>query len=251
MTALSRLGATRSDIRPRHALLTPESHEWITQPGWRGAEFAFLISPDLGAKFAMALVRTDGPAEGPPAAPGVARFIFCLSGRLHLSGGGALGQEGFAFLPPDDGQSVRADAKTRFVLYEWRFLARGPIPGPIPGPVIGTAAAIEGTALRGDDWLMVQKMLPVDAAFDSEFNLMTFQPGGALAYVETHFMEHGLLMLDGGGIYRLDDCWYPVQAGDAIWMGPHVPQWFGALGRAPARYLIYKNYNRSPLEARG
>ena len=79
---------------------------------------------------------------------------------------------------------------------------------------------------------------------------MNFHPGASLAYVETHFMEHGLLMLDGGGVYRLDNRWYPVGAGDAIWMGPHVPQWFGALGRTPSRYLIYKNYNRAPLAER-
>jgi (S)-ureidoglycine aminohydrolase len=65
--------------------------------------------------------------------------------------------------------------------------------------------------------------------------------------VETHFVEHGLLMLDGGGVYRLDDNWYPVAAGDVIWMGPYCPQWFGALGATPARYLIYKNWNRDPL----
>jgi glyoxylate utilization-related uncharacterized protein len=30
--------------------------------------------------------------------------------------------------------------------------------------------------------------------------------------VEIHFMEHGLLMLEGGGIYRLNQHWYPVAA---------------------------------------
>ena len=39
-------GQTRSDIRRNHALLTPESHEWITDPDWPGAEIAYLISPD-------------------------------------------------------------------------------------------------------------------------------------------------------------------------------------------------------------
>ncbi len=51
--------------------------------------------------------------------------------------------------------------------------------------------------------------------------------------VEIHVMEHGLLMLEGGGIYRLGDRWYPVTAGDFIWMAPYCPQWFGALGRRP------------------
>jgi len=44
-------------------------------------------------------------------------------------------------------------------------------------------------------------------------------------------MEHGLMMLEGGGIYRLGDSWYPVTAGDFIWMGPWCPQWFGAIGK--------------------
>ncbi|GAA4215417.1 (S)-ureidoglycine aminohydrolase [Sagittula marina] len=240
-------GQTRSDIRRNHALLTPESHEWITQPDWPGAELAFLISPDMGAKFAMALVRTsDGLSGIAPAAEGVARFIFVLEGRVSASTGQTLEAEGYALLPPDDTAKLTAPAATRFVLFEWRFLPRG----ELPEPIFGSVSEIDGTPLRGDDWLMVQKMLPTDAGFDGEFNIMNFHPGASLAYVETHFMEHGLLMLDGGGVYRLDNEWYPVGAGDAIWMGPHVPQWFGALGRTPSRYLIYKNYNRSPLAQR-
>ena len=71
-----------------------------------------------------------------------------------------------------------------------------------------------------------------------------------------HFGNHMLydcpknvhvLMLQGGGIYRLGECWYPASAGDFIWMGPYCPQWFGALGKAPAKYLIYKDWNRHPL----
>ena len=240
-------GQTRSDIRRNHALLTPESHEWITQPDWPGAELAFLISPDMGAKFAMGLVRAvEDLNEIAPAAAGIARFIFVLGGEVRFSGPPALGPEGYAFLPPQDEITLSASKGTSFVLFEWHFLARG----DLPARVLGTVADIEGTPLRGDDWLMVQKLLPTEAGFDAEFNVMDFHPGASLAYVETHFMEHGLLMLDGGGVYRLDDQWYPVGAGDAIWMGPHVPQWFGALGRDSSRYLIYKNYNRGPLDKR-
>ncbi len=39
----------------------------------------------------------------------------------------------------------------------------------------------------------------------------------------------------------------PVAAGDFIWMGPYCPQWFGALGKGEATYLIYKDWNRHPL----
>jgi (S)-ureidoglycine aminohydrolase len=30
-------------------------------------------------------------------------------------------------------------------------------------------------------------------------------------------------------------------------MGPFCPQWFGAIGKRPAKYLIYKDWNRHPL----
>ena len=45
-------------------------------------------------------------------------------------------------------------------------------------------------------------------------------------------------MLEGQGVYRLGDSWYPVREGDAIWMAPYCPQWFVAMGKGPARTSI-------------
>lgn len=64
---------------------------------------------------------------------------------------------------------------------------------------------------------------------------------------EVHYNQHGLLLLEGQGIYRLGDSWYPVQSGDTIWMAPFVPQWYAALGKTKTRYLLYKDVNRDPL----
>ena len=75
----------------------------------------------------------------------------------------------------------------------------------------------------------------------------SYQPGGHLPFVEVHVMEHGLLMLSGAGVYRLEDDWYPVQAGDEIWMAPYCAQWFVAMGKTPARYLYYKDVNRPAI----
>jgi (S)-ureidoglycine aminohydrolase len=77
-------------------------------------------------------------------------------------------------------------------------------------------------------------------------NIFTYRPGATLPFVETHIMEHGLLMLSGMGVYRLGDDWHPVRAGDVIWMAPYCPQWFVAMGDEPASYLYYKNINRLP-----
>jgi (S)-ureidoglycine aminohydrolase len=78
-------------------------------------------------------------------------------------------------------------------------------------------------------------------------NIFTYQPGATLPFVETHIMEHGLVMLKGQGVYRLDADYHPVQTGDVIWMAPYCPQWFVAMGKTPASYLYYKNVNRAPL----
>jgi (S)-ureidoglycine aminohydrolase len=96
----------------------------------------------------------------------------------------------------------------------------------------------------GDDALQVRGLIPDNPSFDFAVNTMTYLPGAALSMVEIHVMEHGLLMLEGGGIYRLGEHWYPVAEGDFIWMAPYCPQWFGALGKTPAKYLIYKDWNR-------
>mmetsp|Transcript_10452 Transcript_10452/g.33782 ORF Transcript_10452/g.33782 Transcript_10452/m.33782 type:complete len:80 (+) Transcript_10452:229-468(+) len=76
---------------------------------------------------------------------------------------------------------------------------------------------------------------------------MDFNPGEYLVVKENHYNQHGLLLLEGQGIYRLSDKWYPVQNGDAIWMAPFVTQWYAALGKERSRYILYKDTFRDPL----
>jgi len=95
---------------------------------------------------------------------------------------------------------------------------------------------------------VLKTLLPQELSFDLAVNLFTYQPGATLPMVEVHVMEHGLLMLEGQGVYRLGDAWYPVQKGDVIWMAPYCPQWFVSMGKSQARYLYYKDVNRDPLE---
>src|SRR5262249_40088239 len=113
--------------------------------------------------------------------------------------------------------------------------------------LFGNEEEIEDLPFMGDDAARLKTLLPDTPAFDLAVNIFTFQPGATLPMVETHIMEHGLLMLQGCGVYRLDNDWYPVQAGDVIWMAPYCPQWFVATGKTPARYLYYKDVNREAL----
>jgi len=105
----------------------------------------------------------------------------------------------------------------------------------------------KGQPLRGNEAARLQTLLPNQPAFDMAVNILTFQPGATSPSVEAHIMEHGLLMLQGQGIYRLDSDWHPVHAGDVIWTAPYCPQWFVAMGNTPASYICYKDVNRDPM----
>lgn len=242
-----RLGETRSSVRERHALMSADSHERTTLPNWPGSEVIYVITPQLGARFTEYFADLPEHAVGREPVAGIERFVFVLSGKVELAIDGAthaLDPEGYAFIPADHAHTIRAVAQSRLVVLEKPYVA---LQGrETPDVVVGSAGAIKAAPMKGDDTLMLQKLLPADQRFDCEVNIMDFSPGASLPYVETHFMEHGLLMLNGGGIYRLDSSWYPVEAGDVIWMGPFSAQWFGAIGRTNARYLIYKNWNRDP-----
>lgn len=181
------------------------------------------------------------------AAAGVERVIFVRSGAvaLKLPGGGSaqrLAAESFAYLPPDRPHEIKATEPTTLVVFEKPFQRA---PGvELPEALVGAAADVPAEPFQGDEHARLQTLLPSDERYDMAVNLFTYQPGATLPQVEIHVMEHGLVMLDGMGVYRLGDSWHPVAQGDVIWMASYCPQWFVAMGKSPARYLYYKDVNR-------
>ncbi|HTI33851.1 MAG TPA: (S)-ureidoglycine aminohydrolase [Miltoncostaea sp.] len=238
----------RSAVRRDHAVITPETHVPGPVPGWTGAEHVTLIAPRMGARFAMALARLDaGGVAGPPRA-GAGRAVYCLEGSLTLSAEGLdhrLTPGALAYVPPDAVHALRADTAARIVLFDKPHVAA---PGAARGRlVVNDASSVAPQPLLGDPALRVTALIPEAPELDLAVNLMTFDPGAALPFTETHVMEHGLLVLEGTLVYRLGDDWYPIRAGDAVWMGPFCPQWACAHGTTPATYLLYKDWNRDPL----
>jgi (S)-ureidoglycine aminohydrolase len=106
---------------------------------------------------------------------------------------------------------------------------------------------VKAQPFLGSQAVRIQTLLPAEPAFDMAVNILTFEPGATLPAVAAHLMEHGFLMLRGQGIFRLDSEWLPVQAGDVIWTAAFCPQWFAALGAAPASYICYQDVNRDPM----
>jgi (S)-ureidoglycine aminohydrolase len=240
------LGHTRSANRRDHLLQTPDTFVRIALPCVQGGMAIVHMAPAGGAQFSQYTALFE--AGGTLLPTSAQRFVYVLEGGLDLSTDASflsLAQGGYAYLPPSAPHTLTAHAATRLAVIEKVY---HPLPEvPVPALVTGHESDMAGTPLMGDAGLIVREMLPTSLGFDFAVNTMTYQPGAALSMVEIHVMEHGCLMLEGGGIYRLGDAWYPVTAGDFIWMAPFCPQWFGALGKQPAKYLIYKNWNRDPL----
>jgi (S)-ureidoglycine aminohydrolase len=242
-------GKTRTRIGIRHALISPDGHVKSTVPGITGAASIILINRALGANFAQILVTFDtgGRAEMPANDVETVGYFETGGGWVTIARNKVRVRTGaYFFSPAGRPWSITApEPGTRVTLFQKKF---SPLAGAaLPKPIVGHAADIEGEPFLGDRNARLQVLLPDDVAFDLAVNIFTFQPGARLPFVETHVMEHGLLMLAGQGEYRLEGESYAVQAGDVIWMAPYCSQWFVAKGKTPSSYLYYKDVNRPAL----
>jgi (S)-ureidoglycine aminohydrolase len=242
-------GHTRAHLGARHALITPENHVASQLPGVQGATAVVLINEAMGARFAQTLLTFTASGSARVPASGIETCGYLQNGGALITAGEEerrCGSGGYFFVPAGEAWSLAdPDEGTRLTLFQKRYV---PLAGTPPPPVLfGDADEVQGTAFLGDPAANLQVLLPDSPAWDLAVNVFTYQPGGHLPFVEVHVMEHGLLMLGGAGVYRLEDRWYPVQEGDVLWMGPYCAQWFVAMGKTPASYLYYKDVNRPAL----
>lgn len=237
-------GSTRSRLARDHALITPDTH--VTSPlvGWSRSTANIHISPEIGARFTQytAHMETGGTAASPGA--DTERFIFIRSGGLAC-GAETLESGDYAYLPPNYDGTVSCKQSAELIVFEKKYVALdGTSP---PEAVFGKSSEVSGEPFMGDEDARLQTLLPIEPSFDMAVNIFTYQPGATLPQVEIHVMEHGLQMLDGMGVYRLSDSYYPVAAGDVVWMASYCPQWFVAMGKQPASYIYYKDIHRDRL----
>ena len=245
MPPLSSTSKTRSALTATHLLHTPESFVRTPMPGLVDGMAIVHASPELGARFLWFTVELA--AGGTLAPSNHSRFIYVLEGEATVATSSIeskLSASDYAYCPPHDAMTLTAFTPLRCVVIDKPY---EPLAGtPAPAAFIGRERDLIATPLNGIAELEVRAMMPADFAYDFAVNTMTYAPGTPLPQVEIHIMEHGLLMLEGSGPYLLGDQTYPVQAGDFIWMAPYCPQWFQADEHGPAKYLIYKNFNRMP-----
>ncbi len=213
------LGRTRSSQQSNHLLLTADTFVRTALPGMKACSAVVHAGPALGTKFTEYTAEFE--AGGELGGTSAQRFIFVVEGGVKLEvnrKSKQLGARGYAYLPEGLHHRVTARKASRVAVIEKPYQALGSV--ETPKLIISNEDAVSSHPLGDDPSLQVKCLLPDEMSFDFAVNTMVYQPGASLSMVEMHVMEHGLMMLEGGGIYRLGDSWYPVTAGDFIWMGP-------------------------------
>lgn len=238
-------------VQSDHAVITGDGFVNSTVPGWINCEVNVVINEAMGANFCQLLItlQKEGKLKGKTDKTQI--FFYVLEGSCNIELDGektTLHKGSYAYIPIEKEYIFNnAEEGTKLLTFHKTYEH---LEGyDIPKPIINSEEDINQNIYCNDPDLLMQNLLPDqdNLSFDMAVNIFTYNPGANLPFVETHIMEHGLLYLKGQGIYRLANKWYPIKKGEAIWMAPYCPQWFGALGKEPAVYIYYKNVNRFPI----
>ena len=245
---MKHLGLTRSRWQPDHALITPDTFVRTRLQEWGDSSIVLHVSPVIGsgARFVQFTAELAAGSRACEPLNGYQRFVFVLEGHVTVQVGGetrALGEYDYVYLPAGTPHTLSSEGAARVSVFEKPFIQQG----QLPGVHWGNERQLAGVPFEGDEGVCSRKLLPDEFQFDFMVSTMSFAPGASLPYTEVHYMEHGRLMLEGEGLYKLGEQYYPVEPGDVIWMAAHCPQWYAALGKQWSKYLLYKDMNRHPL----
>ena len=222
-------------------------------PFWTGTRAWIIARPLSGfaetfSQYVMD-VAPGGGSDRPEPDPQAQGVVFVVSGSLSLTLAGAahrLGPGGYAYLPPGTKWQAR-NAGESALRFHWIRKAYERVDGIAPPDAFVTSdAAVKPIAMPGTEgrWATTRFVAPEDLRHDMHVNIVTLQPGAVIPFCETHVMEHGLYVLEGKAVYRLNRDWVEVEAGDFMWLRAFCPQACYAGGPGRFRYLLYKDVNR-------
>ena len=224
-------------------------------PGWDGARAWTLARPLSGfaETFSQMIVElgAGGGSSSPEPAPDAEAVIFVVGGEITLTFDGAqhaMKSGGYAYLPAGKNWEI-ANPGTKPSTFHWIRKSYEKIDGVSPPQAFVTNEAdvpIEYMPDTNQAWGTQRFVSSADVAHDMQVNIVTFQPGGTIPFLETHVMEHGIYVLEGKAVYRLNNDWVEVEAGDFMWLRAFCPQACYASGPENFRYLLYKDINRMP-----
>jgi (S)-ureidoglycine aminohydrolase len=194
-------------------------------------------------------VFPGGGSDKPEPDAGAEGVLFVVDGQVNITVDGKnhlLKPGGYAFLPPGCAWSLRnrSEGPVRFHWVRKRYEAVEGI--ELPTAFVANEQDEPIIWMPGTDnrWGTTRFVDPTDLRHDMHVNIVTLEPGASIPFEETHVMEHGLYVLEGKAVYRLNRDWAEVEAGDFMWLRAFCPQACYAGGPGRFRYLLYKDVNR-------
>lgn len=194
-------------------------------------------------------VSDGGGSERPDTDASAEAVLFVVDGAFELTLDGTaypMRAGSYAYLPVGADWKVSNSSSTKST-FHWIRKAFVAVEGlEHPTAFVTHADDVPLSAMPGTDgkWATQRFVSPDDLRHDMHVNIVTFEPGAVIPFAETHVMEHGLYVLEGKAVYRLNQDWVEVEAGDYMWLRAFCPQACYAGGPGRFRYLLYKDVNR-------
>ena len=194
-------------------------------------------------------VAPGGGSDQPENDKSAEAILFVVAGKCELTIDGVkhvMSPGGYAYLPPACDWQLwnKGEDKLKF---HWIRKAYEVVPGlDTPTAFVTNERDIPPTPMPDTDgaWATTRFVDMNDLRHDMHVTIVSLQPGAVIPFAETHVMEHGLYVLEGKAVYRLNQDWVEVEAGDYMWLRAFCPQACYAGGPGPFRYLLYKDVNR-------
>ncbi len=222
-------------------------------PHWDGTRGWVLARPLTGFAETFSQVAMEvapgGGSDRPEDDTGAESVLFIMDGSAVVSFNGEshrLKPGGYAYLPPGLPWSFQ-NLGSAPVYFHWIRKRYDRVDGiDTPPAFVANEQDIAPSVMpqSGGLWKTTRFVDPSDLRHDMHVNIVTFEPGGIIPFAETHVMEHGLYVLEGKAVYRLNDDWIEVEAGDFMWLRAFCPQACYEGGPGRFRYLLYKDVNR-------
>ena len=222
-------------------------------PFWEGTRLWIIARPLSGfaetfSQYIME-VQPGGGSTRPELDPSAEGVLFVVEGEMTVTLDGVdhvMQPGGFAFLPPKSNWQLR-NHSTAAVRFHWIRKAYEAVEGlDVPEAFFTNDKDVKPNAMAHTEgkWATTRFVDPLDLRHDMHVTIVTFEPGAIIPFAETHVMEHGLYVLEGKAVYRLNQDWVEVEDGDFMWLRAFCPQACYAGGPGRFRYLLYKDVNR-------
>jgi len=219
-----------------------KTHAWIIARPLSGFAETF-------AQYVVEVLPGGGSSKPEPDV-GAEGVLFVVAGQASLTIEGkahTLRTGGYAYLPAGCRWALANKGKAP-LRFHWIRKAYDAVDGiDIPKPFVANEQDVPIRWMPGtsDTWGTTRFVEPDDLSHDMHVNIVTLEPGAVIPFEETHVMEHGLYVLEGKAVYRLNRDWVEVEAVDFMWLRAFCPQACYA-GPERFRYLLYKDVNRHP-----